>query len=364
MNAQAWLLSKQSSGANASRSPLPHKSRSTNMATSKSASALLPTPIGSAPRESSLDARLPFRVVQGNVSGLHNKNNSTKDLLDEKGGPRKKTIRKPNGFLNNSSHTDHCKDKSVPKQRRSKFVFKRGTNSHEKVKDADERSSNLHNCVVLKERADKERVDKERTKNVNTKDFSSVTILRRPKTEEAAIELFRKFFESDSKKNSKVADHQLSESYSDIENQFSEEGYSDLEISEAKAISSTPFERTIYFQSIERATEASGVFSSITTGVSVAEVEKDLATSPVHGRKKFAHGMCEDLPSWERWAGPSYINSPPPCALPVPCFSKKCSKTPVNGQSFGPISSWQHSVNFKMDAGVFASNDLNHIFGP
>lgn len=361
---QGRILSNTSSPSKVSSplgSPLPRGGRATPSISktklSRTVSAILPTPQNGSPpfaiggRSHLLNGRLPFKVVQGNGPGntvqvaQHSNLQLSKKLAD---GVIKKIsdASKLASGLNKKEHPDgHQGLKSASK------VFQDGSGTKEHEEEVDERKY-LKGRRQERSHSGKELVEKSRQGEI-----SVVTILQRPKNQEAAAELISKFFQKATEQEIlTVKDDRVkgtSDDLPDFENsdgvvlKSETEGGLSEELSDYESSSEFGTGQNISFPSIKQMflgvpgpdvdgdvqePPMEGVMDGIhltpsTTMMSECvegQHDKEPLGSPEETEKYMVDGSgCDEFAPWERWAGPSYINSPPPSALPIPRFPRK-----------------------------------------
>eukprot|EP00250_Pteridium_aquilinum_P019450 c24436_g1_i1 orf=701-2143(+) len=307
---------------------------------SRSASAILPTPlVGSSPlaeedRLHLLKGRLPFKIVQGNGPGNSAEfaqGNKSKKSIDARNSTRNK-VTATSGHAPSVRAKDH-----LDGHQGLRSGFKKshdGAGSKGQPKEADMRKQkNL-------ERSHSAKGARDGSQQV---EVPVITILQRPKNKEAAAELFAKFFQENAEQEVIDVNDEW-EGISDILRKSSEmameseteqqsiaEGLSDFEASEVSQCQTTsiPYiDRTltgvlgmIVDKEGDRCLLTDAVCPTVSsTLVAQSDVEPLRALKETVKELEFG---SEDLAPWERWAGPSYINSPPPSALPLPRFSRK-----------------------------------------
>ncbi|KAI5075007.1 hypothetical protein GOP47_0010968 [Adiantum capillus-veneris] len=338
IHGQTRVLSKRSPSKVSSSSTLPNplptmfqESFSPRMMPKlpRSASAILPTPSVVTPplAEGLLKGRLPFKVVQGNGPGNSNdhvQGNVPKKIHNQRHGVRKKIAITSNNISNNKAGSNHEKLKFTSKQPQDGAVSRGQSSNLRKETNARirrilERSSSGEGPREMVEMKTEAPV---------------VTILQRPKTDEAAVELFVKFFQNGTQQcfgslneEMEAMSQKSEKSYamvndSESENHYAPEEASESELSDVDPCKnvSTPSSKSL--AELKRVAKALKVdVSSVTAPFKVRE---HFDSDNLHGSKApVLEAGCEELAQWERWAGPSYINSPPPSALPLPRFSKK-----------------------------------------
>ncbi|MCO5551763.1 hypothetical protein L7F22_005266 [Adiantum nelumboides] len=347
---------------------------------SRSASAILPTPsVGSPPpADSLLKGRLPFKVVQGNGPGNTNdqvRSNAPKKSYNQRHGVRKKLTITNSRSSNNKSGSNSEKSKSTSKQ------FQDGSVSEGQYKEINAR---------IRKSLERSNSAKGGCEKVEMKtDFPVVTILQRPRTNEAAVELFAKFFQSGTQQclgqsGGMEAMSEKSEMLGvvfndgEAENPYTGEELSESELSDDGSIQKI-VSNSFSASSVESLSNVEQ-FSLVGAGdISPIEARTPLVASKV----PVLEAGCEELAPWERWAGPSYINSPPPSALPLPRFSKKhlkvvafedtcaehleeisCDQLSTPPSSTSPLYTSltrQRYLNINSDAVATATKDLKRI---
>lgn len=358
---------------------------------SRSTSAILPTPLACSPPLVDgvhlLKGRLPFKVVQGNGPGNNKidavQRNNSKKTLDGRNGAHKKM----------SGSTGH----SVNVKVRDHVDLQGARSTLKPPHDGGDLKGQPKKVDVRNHRSleQSQSVKEARVRRAQQFEIPPVTILQRPKNEEAAAELFAKFFQKSAEQdvvvNEEWVDH-MSENMqnflemtleSKIERQSSTGGLSDSE-----ALEDMPCQT---ISSPCRTSDAPGPVVNMCTGVPpscptacstlVTQSDVEILRASNGALKDFmCESVGEELAPWERWAGPSYINSPPPSALPLPRFSRKHSKIEsldiecleeiVSDQVSTPPSSLsplyasfsgQRQLVINSDAVVSATKDLKRI---
>ncbi|MCO5568167.1 hypothetical protein L7F22_021863 [Adiantum nelumboides] len=389
IHGQARVLSKRSSQSKVSSALTPPNSLSRMFQESspprmipkipRSASAILPTPsVGSPPTaDGLLKGRLPFKVVQDNGpgnTGDHMQSNAPKKSNNQRHGFRKKITITNSRSSNSKAGSNPENSKSTSKQ------FQDGSLSGGQYKETNAR---IRKSL---ERRNSAKGDFEKVEMKT--DFPVITILQRPKTNEAAVELFAKFFKSgtqqclghsDGMEAMSIKSKKLGVVSNDGE---SEDPYAGEELSESESSDGSIQKIVSNLSSASSVEYSSDVeqFSLVGAGDITGPIE---GRTPLVGDNLLASKApvlevgCEELSPWERWAGPSYINSPPPSALPLPRFSKKHLKVVAyentcaermeeinQPSSISPLYSSltrQRYLNINSDAVATATKDLKRI---
>ncbi|KAH7443727.1 hypothetical protein KP509_02G048200 [Ceratopteris richardii] len=239
-------------------------------------------------------------------------------------------------------------------------------------------------------------------KNVDRIEPPKVTILQRPESDEAAVKLFTEFFQTDTHETSKQSDRAFKSKIfgsSDLETDFGDHWHLDRSLdlntsslNASKTVRSSPFtnlpspRNVIRGRDNPKATQDNKAFPSRSTQILVStKLEMHADDGLVHDMKGFKYkSSCEEVDEErERWAGPSFVNSPPPCALPFPQFSKKHPEAVTSDNSHtqtlkgGAISDdlfksddlfsmspmfTRHSyLNVSLDAMTSATNELKRL---
>lgn len=380
------ILSNTSSPSKASSqlcSPFPRGGRHTPATSktklSRTVSAILPTPQnGPSPfpiggRSHLLNGRLPFKVVQGNGPGntvevaQHGNPQLSKKLADVRNGVIKK-------ISNTSKLASGLNKKDHPDGHQGSKVFQDGSRTKEHEEEVDG-TKNLKERRQERSHSGKELVEKSRPGEIPV-----VTILQRPKNKEAAAELISKFFhKATGQEILTLKDDRVegtSDDLLDFENsdgvvvKSETEGGLSEELSDYESSSEVGTGQNISFPSIEhmflgvpgpavdeavQAPPMEGVMDgnhlrlAATAMSECVEGQRDMEPlgSPEETEKDMVDG-CDEFALWERWAGPSYINSPPPSALPIPRFPRKQSKIQSSSitEQYDEVTSGQMRARF------------------
>lgn len=331
---------------------------------SRSTSAILPTPLaGSPPLVEGdglhlLKGRLPFKIVQGNGPGNNKidvvqRNNSMKPL-DARNGAHKKMV-VSSGHAVNVKVKDH-----VDGHQGARSTVKPphdGADLKGKPKKAD-----VRNQRSLERSHSVKGPHERRAQQV---EIPAVTILQTPKNEEAAAELFAKFFQKSAEQdiecvNEEWVDCTPENMDSEIEQQSSTEGLSDFEALEdgPRQTISSPFSTTGVSGTVVNKYVGGSPLRLTVSSTLVTQSDVEIFSASKGALKELMlESIGEELAPWERWAGPSYINSPPPSALPLPRFSRKHLKVEslATADFFDEIGSDQASTPPSSISPLYAS---------
>lgn len=322
---------------------------------SRSASAILPTPtVGSPPGVEGdglnlLKGRLPFKIVQGNGPGISKADGVSSSILKKPKEAKSGGISKADGVLSNVPEKHKEAKSGVSK----KMSAANRPASNVKVKDGLQRSwptskpSNYGGCPKALSRKVSQKIDRCLQRSSSAKGSREkcekngvvpvITILQRPQSKEAAVELLTKFLQAS-------VDEEVLRVHEQPVNSIADnllchpDTIEEIEIEQQKCAGVSSDSETSKGRSVQ------SVSSLCTTGTLASAASKVVRGNPGTDTVKIAISLvsetqvdgvslnssrgslgdeCEDLSCWERWAGPCYINSPPPSALPLPRFYKR-----------------------------------------